>query len=92
MEFKDRIKYNKADNEYYKVYDKTGRYIRDIKIEDEKNLEDEYLYGVTCFVINEKNQVLMEERANTELTPGKIDFFIMLIIIKLASSVCYQNH
>lgn len=73
MEFKDRIKYNKADNEYYKVYDKTGRYIRDIKIEDEKNLEDEYLYGVTCFVINEKNQVLMEERANTELTPGKID-------------------
>ena len=74
MEFKDRIKANiKSNNEYYKVYDKSGKYIRDIKIEDEKKLENEYLYGVTCFVINENNQVLMEERANTELTPGKID-------------------
>ena len=74
MEFKDRIKANiKSNNEYYKVYDKNGKYIRDIKIEDEKKLENEYLYGVTCFVINENNQVLMEERANTELTPGKID-------------------
>ena len=74
MNFKDRIKQNiKSNNEYYKIYDKTGKYIRDIKVEDEKKLEDEYLYGVTCFVINENNQVLMEERANTELTPGKID-------------------
>ena len=44
---------------------------RDVK--DENKLKDQYLHGVTCFVINEKNEVLMEVRANTELTPGKID-------------------
>ena len=74
MNFKDSIRVNSESNsEYYKVYDKTGKYLCNIKVEDEKNLKDEFLYGVTCFVINEKNEILMEERANTELTPGKID-------------------
>ena len=63
----------KNNDEFYKVYDKTGRYLYDIDVNKEKELHDEYLHGVTCFVINEKNEVLMEVRANTELTPGKID-------------------
>lgn len=74
MDFKEGIKCNiKNNNEYYKVYDKRGHYIKDIDVKDEKSLTDEYLYGVTCFVVNEKNEILMEVRANTELTPGKID-------------------
>ncbi|MCR5146858.1 MAG: NUDIX hydrolase [Clostridia bacterium] len=74
MGFKEEIKCSiKNNSEFYKVYDKSGHYIKDIDIKDEKNLTDEYLYGVTCFVVNEKNEILMEVRANTELTPGKID-------------------
>lgn len=63
----------KNNNEFYKVYDKTGKYLYDIDVSQEKELEDQYLHGVTCFVINENNEVLMEVRSNTELTPGKID-------------------
>lgn len=32
-----------------------------------------FLQGVSCFVVNSKGQVLLEVRANTELTPGKVD-------------------
>ena len=63
----------KKNEEFYKVYDKTGKYLYDIDVSEEKELDNQYLHGVTCFVINEKNEVLMEVRANTELTPGKID-------------------
>ena len=63
----------KSNNEFYKVYDKTGKYLYDIDVSKEKELNNEYLHGVTCFVINEDDEVLMEVRANTELTPGKID-------------------
>ena len=63
----------KNNKEFYKVYDKAGKYLYNIDTKKEKNLDDQYLHGVTCFVINEKNEVLMEVRANTELTPGKID-------------------
>lgn len=76
MEFKDRIKVSnkkEIDNNFYKIYDKNGNFKGKIDIKDEKSLTDEFLYGVTCFVINENNEVLMEVRANTELTPGKID-------------------
>ena len=64
---------NKPNNEFYKVYDKHGKFLRTIDVKDEKSLTDEYLYGVTCFVINEKGEILMEVRADTELTPGKKD-------------------
>ena len=74
MGFKDSIKISNIRNsEYYKVYDKNGKHISNIEAKNEKNLKDEFLYGVTCFVINENDEVLMEVRANTELTPGKID-------------------
>ncbi len=64
---------DKSNKEYYKIYDKTGKYIGTINKNDEKKLTDEFLHGVTCFVINEKGEILMEVRANTELTPGKKD-------------------
>lgn len=64
---------NKSNSEFYKVYDRNGRFLRTIDRSEEKSLTDEYLYGVTCFVINEKGEILMEVRADTELTPGKKD-------------------
>ena len=49
-------------------------YKRTIDKTDEKNLdESDWLKGVTCFVINEKGEVLIEVRANKGLTPGKND-------------------
>ncbi|MBR1654202.1 MAG: NUDIX hydrolase [Clostridia bacterium] len=64
---------NQNNSEFYKVYDKTGKYLYNIDINKEKSLTNQYLHGVTCFVVNNNNEVLMEVRANTELTPGKID-------------------
>lgn len=60
-------------NDFYKVYDKHGKFIKIIDRSEEKSLTNEFLQGVTCFVINEKGEVLMEVRADTELTPGKKD-------------------
>lgn len=63
-----------VSNEIYKVYDENGTFKRIIKKTDEKNLtENEWLKGVTCFVINEKGEALIEVRANKGLTPGKKD-------------------
>lgn len=74
MGFKENLKVQDVcSKDCYKVYDKDKNYLGNIKAKDEKKLTDEYLCGVTCFVINEDNQVLMEVRANTELTPGKVD-------------------
>ena len=58
----------------YKVYDKSGKLkqLIDKKREMELN-EDSWLNGVTCFVINEKGEVLIEKRVNQGLTPGKLD-------------------
>ncbi len=58
----------------YKVYDKNGNYKKTIDKSDENTLNDsDWLNGVTCFVINEKGEVLIEVRANKGLTPGKND-------------------
>lgn len=58
----------------YNVYDKNGNLKRRIEKEEEKSInEDEWLRGVTCFVINEKGEVLIEKRVNKGLTPGKLD-------------------
>lgn len=74
MNFLDKYKINNNFNcQYYKVYDKNGKFLYNIDIKDEKKLTNGYLKGVTCFVINQNNEVLLEKRANTELTPGKID-------------------
>ncbi len=71
--FKRNSQTDKPNSEFYKVYDKNGKFLRIIDRKEEKSLTDEYLHGVTCFVVNEKGEVLMEVRADTELTPGKKD-------------------
>ncbi len=58
----------------YKVYDKSGKLKKLINKNREKELnEKEWLNGVTCFVINEKGEALIEKRVNKGLTPGKLD-------------------
>lgn len=58
----------------YQVYDKSGNYKKTInKSEENKLTEEDWLKGVTCFVINEKGEVLIEVRTNKGLTPGKND-------------------
>ena len=73
MNFLEKYKLNNKFENFYKVYDENGNYLYDIDVKDEKKLTNQYLKGVTCFVINEKREILLEKRANTELTPGKID-------------------
>ena len=63
-----------VSKEIYKVYDENGEFKRIIEKAEEKTLtENEWLKGVTCFVINEKGEALIEVRANKGLTPGKKD-------------------
>ncbi len=58
----------------YRVYDQTGKLKRIIDKKRESEVtEQEWLGGVTCFVINESNEVLIEKRVNKGLTPGKLD-------------------
>lgn len=65
--------YKKLDN-YYKVYDRENKLKRIIEIKKEKQLtEEDWLEGVSCFVINEKGEVLIEKRVGKGLTPGKLD-------------------
>ena len=79
MEFRNKIivsnkNDNKLNNKFYKVYDKNGKFKKIIDVRNEKNLTDEFLYVVTCFVINELGEVLIEVRSNnTELSPGQLD-------------------
>lgn len=64
----------KRTGSYYKVYDKSQKIKRIVATTQEKQLtEEEWLEGVSCFVINEKGEVLIEKRVNKGLTPGKLD-------------------
>ena len=61
---------------FYKTYEK-GKDDKKIykgsttaQLELSQNL---YLNGVSCFVINDENKVLIERRANTKLTANEID-------------------
>lgn len=65
---------NGFNNTFFKVYDKYGKLKGIIEQSKEKNVtEDDWLRGVSCFVINEKREILIEKRVNKGLTPGKID-------------------
>ena len=58
----------------YRVYDKNGDLKRIIEKRQESKLgSDEWLKGVTCFILNENGEVLIEKRANKGLTPGQLD-------------------
>jgi len=70
----DRYKINEITGKYYRVYDENGEYLYNISQEDELNLDSgHYLKGVTCFVINESGEILVEKRAHTKLTPNALD-------------------
>lgn len=61
------------DIKYYKVYDSNKRFIRKIQRKDELQ-EDNFLKGVTCFIVNKKGEILIEERASkSKLMPGQLD-------------------
>ena len=61
------------DIRYYKVYDRNKRFIR--KIHPKEELEEEnFLKGVTCFVINKNGEILVEQRARkSKLMSGQLD-------------------
>lgn len=59
---------------YYKTYDQNGNLKGNILKSEEKQIdEDTWLKGVSCFVLNENGEVLIEKRKNKGLTPGKLD-------------------
>ena len=70
-----RIKRPRKPEEKYMVYDKTGKLKRLLKKSNEKTdiSNEDWLNGVSCFVLNEKNEVLIEKRVGKGLTPGKLD-------------------
>ncbi len=64
----------KKTGEYYKVYDKSKKLKKIIATCQEKQLtEEEWLEGVSCFIINNNREVLIEKRVGKGLTPGKLD-------------------
>ena len=61
---------------YYKTYEKNirGEKVYTGIIETKKELtQDNYLGGVSCFIINDEGKVLIEKRANTKINSGEID-------------------
>lgn len=58
----------------YNVYNKDGKIIDKVNKKDEMNLNsDTWLKAVTCFVLNEKGEVLIEKRVNKGINPGQLD-------------------
>ena len=61
---------------YYKTYERNirGEKVYTGIIETKKELtQDNYLGGVSCFIINDEGKVLIEKRANTKISSGEID-------------------
>ena len=70
----EKIKVANKRRPHYWVYDREGALIGIASKNTEKNLsENEWLRGVSCFVINENDEILIEKRVNKGLTPGKLD-------------------
>lgn len=68
--------YKENKRSFYKTYEKGKNDKKIYAGSTTANLElaqDLYLNGVSCFVIDEKNRVLIERRANTKLTAGEVD-------------------
>ena len=58
----------------YNVYDENGKIIDEINKKDEMNLDsDTWLKAVTCFVLNENGEVLIEKRVYKGINPGQLD-------------------
>ncbi len=65
---------NNSNTKFYKIYEKNreGKKIYKGRTIKEANSEH-YLGGVSCFIINEEGKVLLEKRANTNITAGAYD-------------------
>ena len=62
--------------QFYKTYKKgnNGNKIYQNRISQKSELnQSDYLGGVSCFIINEEGKVLLEKRANTNITAGAYD-------------------
>jgi len=60
--------------EHYIVYTEDGEPIRVVGKEELHRLEpEEWLEGATCFVINEKGEILLEKRGKNEIEAGMLD-------------------
>lgn len=65
---------DRAETEEYVVYTSYGEPSRVIQREETKQLKpDEWLQGVTCFVINEEGNVLLEKREKSQEDAGMLD-------------------
>lgn len=76
-QFKEAMKVNKNKRSFYKIYGKgkDGRKIYKGSIVPEGELYTGYsLATVSCFVLNERGEILVEERAtNKKIMPGILD-------------------
>lgn len=77
--YKKSLKVNdkkEGKRSFYKIYEKGKDNKKNYKgstiakLELSQNL---YLNGVSCFIIDEKDRILIEKRANTKLTANEID-------------------
>lgn len=62
--------------QFYKTYKKRndGNKIYQNRISQKSELnQNDYLGGVSCFVLDEKGNILIEKRGNTKITAGEID-------------------
>ena len=62
--------------QFYKTYKKRndGNKIYQNRISQKSELsQSDYLGGVSCFVLDEKGNILIEKRGNTKITAGEID-------------------
>ena len=87
-DFKKSLKVDKKNQEnnkkkdkpqewqFYKTYNKDNRgkknYQKRISQKSELNQSD-YLGGVSCFIIDENGNILIEKRGNTKITAGEMD-------------------
>lgn len=75
-DFKKEMQVNKAKRSFYKTFEKGQNnqkiYKSSIVPEGEFN-SNSYLRGVSCFLLDEQGNILVEKRADTKLTPGKLD-------------------
>ena len=61
---------------FYKTYKKgkSGNKIYKSRISTKNELsQNDYLGGVSCFILDEKGNILIERRGNTKITAGEID-------------------
>ena len=62
--------------QFYKTYKKgkSGNKIYKSRISTKNELsQNDYLGGVSCFILDEKGNILIERRGNTKITAGEID-------------------